>query len=166
MYFWRINALTEQLRRGPLDQRGALLYLLAWLMAWTVATLPWMSGDATALNLSDWVSQLSYVVATVIGTLLAYRANGGANGNDFAARYLAVGWVVTVRLMVLFLLPLFVLVFTGQFLATFLAVSRGGDASVNDTATAWGIAAIAIVFEIVYYWRLMHHLSVVNNTNR
>jgi hypothetical protein len=157
MYFWRIKALTEQLRRGPLEQRAALLYILAWLILWMV---PFFSGDSIPRDASSWAMDLVYVVATVLGTLLAYQANGGAHGNDFAARYFALGWVLAVRLVVLFGIPVLVLMLLFSFVSAFLAVSRG-EPHTGDAAIGWAIAVLMMIFEILYYWRLMHHFSIV-----
>jgi hypothetical protein len=157
MYFWRIAALTEQLRRRPLDQRAAFLYILAWLMLFT---LPSFSGDGTPRDASSWAMYLVYIVATVLGTLLAYQANGGAHGTDFAARYFALGWVLTIRLVVLLGIPVLVVALLFSFVSAFLAASRG-EQQTGDGAIGWVTAVLTMIFEVVYYWRLMHHFSVV-----
>jgi hypothetical protein len=51
---------------------------------------------------NGWVSAgaIASIVVTCAGILFCYRANGGASGEWFLARMLAVSWVVTVRFVV------------------------------------------------------------------
>lgn len=163
MHFWRIDTLTEQLRRGHLEQRAALRYILAWLILWMVVSLPSISGETTPMQPVDWAGYLVTLVATVVGTLLAYQANGGAGGSDFAARYFALGWVVGIRLIVLLLLPSLVFFFIFSFVSAFRAA--GGEQGTGDATAEWMIAMFTAVFEIVYYWRLMHYFSIVRETS-
>jgi hypothetical protein len=157
VYFWRIARLIEQLRRGPLEQRAALLYILAWLVLWTALTLSPVVAQLASSYPGDWASFLVILVSTVLGTLAAYSANGGAHGSDFAARYFAIGWVLAIRLIILLLLPLFVLFFIVA--GVLVAGSEGQEPS--EATSAWIGAGLTIVFEIVYYWRLMHHFRSV-----
>jgi hypothetical protein len=157
MYFWRIERLTAELRRGPLEQRGALLYVLAWLVLWTVLTLSPAWAASESQHAGDWASFFVSLLFLVGGTLTAYRANRGSRGQDFAARYFAIGWVLGIRLMVLLLLPLVVVLFV---IAGVVAV-RTNAPELSDAAASWVGAGLTLVFEAIYYWRLTHHFHLV-----
>jgi hypothetical protein len=88
----------------------------------------------------------------VLGLRAAYKANGGAEGPDFAGRLLALGWVLGVRLIVLWLV-----------LFTFLMVLVIVGAAANREPSDFIIAASAVTFvllaSVVFFWRLAHHLK-------
>ena len=42
---------------------------------------------------------------TIIGTIYCYRCNGGSNGTSFLERYFVIGWVVTIRYIIIICLP-------------------------------------------------------------
>jgi hypothetical protein len=43
----------------------------------------------------------------ILGTIMAFRANGGESGVQFAARYFSIGLVATIRFMIL-LIPIMI----------------------------------------------------------
>jgi hypothetical protein len=91
MYFWRINTLTEQLRRGPLPQAAALQYLLAGTLLLSAgAGVPGLwNARSEPTHPLEWVGYVLSLGVLIAGMLRAYRANGGASGVDFAARFRA-----------------------------------------------------------------------------
>jgi hypothetical protein len=108
MYFWRIEALKADLRRADLNERGAFAYLLASMLAFTFFSNPEFaenSFDATW----NWLTTLVSMAIVVGGTGLAFHANGGVQGRQFLQRYVALGWVLAIRLGVFLLVPLVLL---------------------------------------------------------
>ena len=159
MYFWRIGRLKEQLRVGPLDQRAALAYLLATLLVYTITTATpglWNAKSEPVL-IVDWVSYAATIILVGAGTYAAYRANGGRGGSDFPSRYFALGWVLFIRLAALLLLPALALLFAA---AAALGAFQAEDPAL-DSALGWVGAGISILFEGVYYLRLVQHLRQV-----
>jgi hypothetical protein len=152
VYFWRIDRLKSELRARELPARDAFGYATAHLLCWTLPNfLPLGKASITATD------DALMVVATFIivgGLWVAYRANGGVDGRDFAGRLLAMGWVLGVRLTVLWIVcaPLLLII---AFAAGVLK-ERPSDSAIR------GIGWIFLfVTSLVFYWRLTHHLRDV-----
>jgi hypothetical protein len=92
---------------------------------------------STATSLAYVLSQLA---VSAIGVWCCYIANGGRTGRRFAERFLALGWVVGVRLF-LVVAPAFVLILVLEI----------------ELATPW-LEATMLVLSIVYFWRIRTHL--------
>ncbi len=118
MYFWRIEKLKEELRQGQLGQRAAFGYVLIALLASMLppsAASLWIEPSDSS-TYGDLLKYGAAMLLAIGGTYIAYRANGGPTGTDFAARYLAVSWVVSIRITILFALAV-VLVVCGAWTA-------------------------------------------------
>ena len=147
MYFFRLRALKAELSAGPLPARRALPYVatLAVLVAATASALPFFGGGTS--NLWDSVDFLVVVTSAGIGVIVAYRANGGSHGTDFATRLIALGWVVGLRL-----LPLLPLLY-------FLQLVTEPDRVLVDYPPATPFRSVILaVYQFVFYWRVAAHL--------
>ena len=142
MYFWRIEQLKTEMAVRPLSEREAFPYLVVFVaLSSAGAYIP-----QTTQNLWDGVGAVWSVLLAVVGTIYIYRQNGGASGQHFLQRYFAVGWVVAIRWLVVFILAAVV------FYATLAAV--GADTE----STHWYDFLFLAVVEAVIYWRIGHHV--------
>lgn len=167
MYFWRIAALKTELRRGPLPQGQAFAYVLATMLLLTALTsVPalWNAppeGSATpspaAATAVEWVGYVVGLAIVALGTRAAYRANGGAAGADFVARYVALGWVLGLRLLLLAFLPGIALILAA---AGGLVLTGEGRLATDVAIAALG-TLLSVGLEALYYWRLVHHFRGV-----
>lgn len=163
MYFWRIEALKAQLRRGQLDQRQAFGYVLAtFLLYAAVSEVPdFWNGETEPAHGLDWLAYAGHLLLLGAGTCWAFRANGSRLGADFAARYLAIGWVVGIRFVALFLAlalgALLLLIATG--------VATGVIGEPSDATLDWGVFLLGLTGEAVFYWRVAHHIRDVATTD-
>lgn len=152
MYFWRIDRLKSELRDREVPARDVLGYVTAFLVLWTVPQiLP--TGEAS-ISGTDVALMVVLILITVGGLWAAYRANGGAEGRDFAGRLLAIGWVLGLRLMALWMvcLPLLFII----------AFATGGIKDTpSDLAILGGAWTFMLITSLVFYWRLLHHLGDV-----
>jgi hypothetical protein len=99
MYFWNLTKLKNELRGGPLGQRAARSYLFALIIVYYAAFMMERSSPPPpAMTATDWESTLIAFVSCILGIVFAYRANGGEGGIDFMGRYVALGWVIWMRL--------------------------------------------------------------------
>ncbi len=96
MYFWRIEELKSKLRAAPLSERELLPYFLIFLLASEFASL---IPSPPTTNFWDYANVLYGATLTFLGTLYVYRLNSGNDGNYFLQRYLALGWVITIRVL-------------------------------------------------------------------
>lgn len=105
MYIWRIEGLKGQLAARALSDREVLPYFVASSS---------MFGLGLAIppsNPNGWDTVLGLAIAllTVLGTLWGYRQNGGQSGREFLPRFVAIGWVSSLRLLPAVLLAILVL---------------------------------------------------------
>ena len=143
MYFWRIEKLKAEMVARPLSEREALSYLIvSTALTAVTAFIP-----ATMNNIWDVLGAAWGVLLGVMGTLYIYRRNGGAAGQHFLQRYFAVGWVVSLRWLVVI-----VLVAVG-FFATLAALE------IEAETTTWYVFLFVAVAEVVVYWRIGHHVG-------
>lgn len=145
MYFWRIEQLKDELATSPLSERQSFNYLMAFVV---VTMLPfWPSEDE--VNSWDHLIQASTLLFSVLGTIHAYRENGGAAGQQFLQRYLALGWVWSIRWGV----------WTAcAFLLTSLL--RELVHRMDDSTTAFDFAFL-LVASLIYWWQLGIHIRSV-----
>ena len=145
MYFWRIAALKAQLRRGELPERAAFEYTLATMLLCTFVTGPELAAVGAAPGW-NWLATAVGLAIVGGGTAAAYRANGGAGGRAFLPRYVALGWVVGVRVFAFLLFPL---------AALYVALAP-------DPAAGGGAPLAELVCQVVaglgFYWRLAVHM--------
>ncbi len=109
MYFWRIEKLKTQMVARPLTDREALPYLVGHVaISAVVCCFP-----LAISNVWDGLGGVWTVFLAVVGTIYIYRQNDGADGQHFLQRYLAIGWVVALRWLVIIAVcafPLFIAV--------------------------------------------------------
>ena len=160
MYFWRIETLKDLLRAGPLPQRYAFAYVfIAFFLLELFVGLPALwNTDPLPVTVWSWVAYVLTLTLFAAGTYAAYRANGGNDGLDFAARYLALGWVLTIRLLVLVFVPLLLV----AFIAVMVWLIAQSDVAAADTLSddwgpEWIGEAVTVVFLAIFYWRLARH---------
>jgi multisubunit Na+/H+ antiporter MnhF subunit len=152
VYFWNVERLRADLRERPVPPVEVVRYAAAILVTWGATSF--MPVADTEFRVGDGILLALTVLVTVVGLWTAYRANGGPHGIDLAGRFLALGWVIGLRLMVLCLALLVIMVVIVLVLAF-----RGQELSDRSIElSAW---TMVLVVEIVFYWRLTHHLALV-----
>ena len=162
MVFWRIDELKRQLRRGPLPQRQAFAYVaLTWVLFEIFAGAPGLWNEARSATVRDWVTYVGAVITVAVGTYAAYRANGGSAGRDFAARFVAVGLVAGLRLLVLVVIPVMVIFrLVGE-------LAGVGPAQREAGAFAWAESLLVLfVAYVLFMARLAGHLRDVSSGDR
>lgn len=142
MYFWRIEKLKAQMAARPLSEHEVLPYLVVFLALSTVGgNIP----PATR-NVWDALGAVWSVLLVVLGSIYIYRQNGGAGGHHFLQRYLAVGWVVALRWIVVFIVAA---------VACFGTLSALGA---DTESTHWYDFLFVAAAEALLYWRIGHHV--------
>jgi hypothetical protein len=142
MYFWRIEKLKSEMAARPLSDREMLPYLVVF------AALSSAAGyfPQPSQNLWDALGAVGSVLLSVVGTIYIYRQNGGASGQHFLQRYFAIGWVVTIRWLVVMALA------AAVYFGTLIAVDA------DTESTHWYDVLFQTVIPAVIYWRIGHHV--------
>jgi hypothetical protein len=142
MHFWRIEKLKAEMAARPLSEREALPYLVVYVGLFAaVGYIP-----QTITNVWDGVGAVWSVALAVFGTIYIYRQNGGADGQHFLQRYFAIGWVVTIRWLV-------ILILVAIAFFTLMAVLES-----EAEETTWYEFVFLAVVEAVVYWRIGYHV--------
>lgn len=147
MYFIKIKPLKEQLINRSMSDREALPYYLVFCACISVAgwvTMPPRTTDWHMIN--NWAGLL----IVLGGTIFTFTKNGGKTGYDFIQKSIVLGWVITVRLVPLFLCGIVGVVLFKQ--------GRG----LPDNQTTWIDVVFVVVFMIIYYQRLGKHIQDTN----
>ncbi|MCK5335866.1 MAG: hypothetical protein KAQ67_06875 [Gammaproteobacteria bacterium] len=146
MYIWKINKLEQQLIAGRLPESETFKYLMVNIILLSLVTIPY--GYANSYD--SWIGIIGFITA-VSGLWIIYKCNGGKNGKHIIERYLAVGWVVSVRLFVLFLLPAIITIMVIQ------EFYLGGIAAETTQLQV----VLTILIELIYYlWFAKHILYI------
>jgi hypothetical protein len=147
MYFWRINSLKRDLAARALHERDALPYLL-WLGSITTFALSLPLGESNRWDAATAVLTTGLFLG---GTCYTFHCNGGAGGAYFLVRYLAMNWVLGLRLLVLLGVPIIV---GGILLEEILFEPVPPE-------TTPVMAGLLVIFEAIFYWRLARHMRDV-----
>jgi hypothetical protein len=147
MYVWRIEKLKAEMADRPLTDREVLPYLIAWavLMEVVIALTTFLPSS---VNVWDGLDAARGLLLTVLGTLYVFWQNGGSRGEYFLQRYFAVGWVVGVRWIAVFLLAMLVF---------YVALEALGSGS--EDSTEWYDFVLLTAAEAGFYWRFGHHVQ-------
>lgn len=146
MYFWQLRKLKRKMVARPLSEREILPYLLGYLTL-TAATV---FLDYSS-NVWDALWGISSSMLALIGTFSIYRQNGGANGQYFLQRYLAIGWVVTLRWSLIIIISTVIL----------LIVLELANISTFSEETTWYEFLYGTAWEVIVYQRIGHHVRDV-----
>ena len=149
MELFSIARLKTTLAHGALPARETAAYLAAQAALLSIGYIPTPADQPTG-----WAFA-AYPVLAVVGVYYCYRCNGGATGRRFAERYLAIGWVVGVKVAAVVL---------GAGLAGSIGLGLSGSnfewlesPRVADGVDFVGLGLIALV-----YWRMGVHLADVH----
>ena len=123
------NDTFEESEVGPYFMAYMIFMAVAWLFAFGEPN-PW-----------DVAAGVASIVITIFGVLHLKKQNRESFGNRFVAKYFCLGWVITVR-MLLLVIPAAVVLFA-------LAAIIGGDGAIDPAG-----AIFTIAFEILFYWWL------------
>jgi hypothetical protein len=155
VYFWRIDRLKSELAVHDLAPQGVCAYATAHVVLWSLATLA-PTEEAPLSTREEVALILSSLVIIVLGLWAAFRANGADVGRDLAGRLLALSWVIGVRLMAV-LLGCFAAIFIAAVLLALVTEREIPDIAIKSFAWAFAVGT-----NIVFFWRLAHHLRDLN----
>lgn len=160
MYFIKYQPLKRKLKERTLSDREAVVYLLVYsVLLMMSAGIPPETMD----ECNDYgLMALDYVVIalvsagiTIAGIYYIYVANGGKSGFDLIQKSFVLGWVVSIRCLIVFL-PLYV--------AT-LVVSEEVFGNEWENGTQYRIHyVLTFLLVAVYFQRLGRHIRDTRNT--
>ncbi|MFA5190631.1 MAG: tetratricopeptide repeat protein [Verrucomicrobiia bacterium] len=154
MYLWNTKALAKELRDGTLTERERMKYFLLFMTLIAVGSDNLFSHPEPISSARIILSAIN-IIATVGGTYGAYRINRAGDDRDFIARAICLSIPLTIRIFGPIL---------GVWGACELLLWIVGEAAPesSEPQTGWVSIIIVLIFEVVYYWRLWHHIAWVS----
>ena len=152
MRFFSLSKVKTDISSGALGEQETFKYIIAWFMALCLASFPVSLEGASAASYVFWF--ISSVV-NIWGIKKSYAANGGARGSSFIGRFFALGWVLGIRGLIVFI-PAFVLlcILLGVLIAM-AGVLQNGD---EQVVAEYALFSSLIVYMVWYYSRLCANL--------
>jgi hypothetical protein len=153
MYFWKIKQLKQHLIENGLTEKQLFYYVLIYAGSGAMGIemmgyIPYAEPD-----LWSYISSAMNILIPILGTIAAFRANGGSSGVKFAERYFSIGLVVTLRFMVL-LIPVACL------MAVYWFSTAGLNGDMSETSSPFEIIVISIWYAVLYF-NIARHIGNV-----
>lgn len=144
MYFLTYSPLKEKLRERTLTDREALPYFLIFM---TLLAFSSFLPSSNVTNKWVYISGGLSVIILICGVLYAYFQNGGSDGYDFIHKYVVLGWVVTVRCILIFIPAIILLFIMGYYLDIF-----------KESNSLFDVIVLAVLESIIYQ-RIGRHIK-------
>lgn len=110
MYFWDIDGLKDELINRTLAESTKFTYLFVYVLAMTYYMFePGLAVEEATSDARQYWANIVFTIVVIGGTLVAYVANGGSTGKNFADRYFSLGFLSLIRVLA-FSMPVFVIV--------------------------------------------------------
>ncbi len=160
MYFVKYQPLKRKLKKRTLSDREAVVYLVVYsfLLGLAFAFLTGTTDECSDADLAAWddeVFSLVFSCIPIAGIYYVYVANGGKTGFDLIQKYFVLGWVVSIRFLVVFL-PLS--------LATIFVSAQVFGNGCEDRIQYYPQYVLSILGGVVYFQRLGRHIRDTRNT--
>lgn len=149
MYFWQIAKVREQLASGVLNERTGFKYFMAHVVFYSLAYLILGEGGGERV---DYIIAMLSIPITIGGVLYAHHCNSGYEGENFYTRLFAISWVMTIKLLA-----------AGVVFFFLLSLFEGAAENVDASSYLYTEAGVFILFQLIYYWRIGHHMRRTND---
>jgi len=154
MYFWKIKQLKEDIKTGRFTEKDRFVYAFIYIVLCAAGIEAMSYLPIENPNVWDTLNSVGNILIPFIGTIFAYRANGGGEGSDFLGRFFSINFVVGIRFIAL-LIPMFLaLVFYYEY-------AFPGEEEIVSSPT--DILPFQLWFALLY-WRTCRHISDVKNS--
>ena len=150
MYFWNIDRLKQDLIENGLSQGALFKYIFVYVFLSALSyelTYNFLSEETTNI---DYIQSALNIALTVFGTYFCYVANGENNGADFAERFFSIGFVISIRFIVLLVPIIIVMVFLSW-----------DSEDIDNMSTKWYEVALWAAWAALLYWRVIYHINQV-----
>ncbi|HYC57093.1 MAG TPA: hypothetical protein VEL28_19335 [Candidatus Binatia bacterium] len=154
MYWWKLGPLRTALATRTLPEQASFLYLFLMTVFTMVfyEFLPESDGGRTAWD--DFLSAVA-VAMTALGTCAAYRSNGGGAGQGFLERYMALSFVLALRV---------VLIAPFYFMAMAIVGTMWGW--MDDATGPFDVVTLSGIYGIYYAWLVLEMGRVADEQRR
>ena len=144
MYLWKIKNLKQDIKANKLTKKDYFLYVSFFIVLYLGLFIQSIIQINSLWNIEMVVLQ---VLISILGITYAYAQNGGSKGQDFFKHFTSVGWVFLLRS--LFFMSIGML---NLYVMTYLF-------GVEELFSAKNAIIVAMVFELLLYWRIGSHIA-------
>ena len=156
MHLWNTKELAMTLKDGELSQKEWFKYFFIFIVltALLMEVCLYIGEMPTVITITESVIVL---MITVGGTLLSYKINKGGDDKEFIDRYVCLSIPILIKLIVLAIGFYIVYMILG-----YIVLSDTFDKYIDSTT--WFDVLFALIFELLFFWRLTHYFSWVSNS--
>ena len=148
MYFWKIEPLKEEFRKGNFKDKDVISYIVIYVALYAVGMELMGYFPDEGINFWTYVLSIMNVFVPIGGIIYAYKLNGGPNGKDFALKYFGIGFVVLIR-FIIYLIPVLVIMMVYWWFVF-------GDQ--KEYPTTFIEAAVFTTWHVLFYLRMAKHI--------
>lgn len=104
MYFWKLDLLKKQLIAKGLTEAQSYSYMLVYAILSAIAIEMMAYVPHETVDGWTYFASIMNILIPAIGTMMAFKANGGASGMQFLPRFVSISLISSIRYLVLILL--------------------------------------------------------------
>jgi hypothetical protein len=105
MIWFKLKELEKQISINQFSDKDGFNYFFATtIYGFIYTSYSSISGGSQLL----WISLIATIIITTIGLPMTYKINSEIDDKDFLKRFIAITWVVRMRLLILTLLFMFI----------------------------------------------------------
>ena len=153
MIFWDVEELKKQIRIGALTEWNCFKYLLLFLTINALGLELICYFPVEESNYWDYAASVLNVLVVFFGTIFAFHANGGKNGEKFLEKYLSIGFVISIRFLV-YCIPVYILYASFYFYELY---------EINATLTEVVDLLPLFIWYSLMYWRIAVHIKKIRS---
>jgi len=153
MYFWDIESLKEDIRRGEFTDKELMPYIVLSVVLYILGTEFTAYFPYENINIWTYLLSILNILIPLGGTLYVYKKNGGAKGNNFASKYISIGLVVGFRFLVYLVLVIMLLIIYWYF-------SFGEQE--EEMPTTFVEVALSSSWYVLLYYQIAKHTEETN----
>ncbi len=154
MYFWKVESLKKNIVDGSFTDKELIPYLVIsiGLYALLIEVSGYLSYEYVNIDVNIWSYVMSglNILIPVAGTIYTYKCNGGGNGENFASKYISIGFVVLIRFLV-YSIPLWGLMIVYFAVMTFR--------SQEELPTTYVEVIVLSAWSALLYYRIAKHIG-------
>ena len=154
MYFWKIDRLKEDHKSEAFTEKDRFIYAFIYIAIGVIGFEFMMYVPIENPNFWDKINSTFSILIPLLGTYLAYKANGAHIGSDFLGRYFSISFVVVVRSCLL-LIPIAIIL-----LVYYLHAFPADEVIVSTPMDTIPF----LLWQTFIYCRVCKHISDVRST--
>ncbi len=149
MYFWKIESLKRDIENRSFTDKELIPYVVLFVGFYALASEFTVYLPYEGINYLTYLMSVLNVLIPILGTIYAYKCNGGGNGENFGLKYFSISFVVSIRFLV-YAVPVMILV-----IAYWIVAYSEQD----EIPTTFFEVTLYSGWHALYYYRVAKHVG-------